>query len=217
MRTPTTFSMFRSAHSAALAWEILTASTPQTVTELAAKVGVDRTTASRACDELEADGLVSSTRLGRARLVRGRLDTSAARPLRELLEATMEVPAIISSAFADVRGVTELRVFGSWAARVSGIPGPPPHDIDLLVRVANAAPREIDAAVRTATQRLGTPVSPTLVDAHEPSEGGRALLRALSSKPSVRVVHAPQNALDGAPADLSGLDDFIARIPPPKD
>lgn len=217
MRTPTTFSMFRSAHSAALAWELLTATSPQTVTELAAKVGVDRTTASRACDELEADGLVSSTRLGRSRLVRGNPDAPAARPLTRLLESTMEVPAIISAAFSGVGGITELRIFGSWAARASGIPGPPPRDIDLLVRVANAAPREIDAAGRAATRHLGIRVSPTLVDAHEPSEGGRALLRALSSRPSVRVVHTPKEAPAGPPADLSSLDDFIARIPPQRD
>jgi hypothetical protein len=40
---------------------------------------------------------------------------------------------IIAEEFANIPGAERIIIFGSWAARYTGHPGPPPNDIDVLV------------------------------------------------------------------------------------
>ncbi|NHT16866.1 winged helix-turn-helix domain-containing protein [Cellulomonas sp. IC4_254] len=196
----------------ALAWEVLTADDPQSVAELASKTGANHATVSRTLDDLEADQLVTTVRQGRARLAVANNSSPAVPLVRDLIEMSMEPPAVLAHEFRAVGGIKELRIFGSWAARVSGVKGPAPRDIDLLVRTAGADPLQVAEAAKRATQRLGIEVHPTLIDAAAPSPGGQAFLSAISTKPSVRVRHTPLPAPSQSRPDFAAMDQFLESM-----
>src|SRR5487761_252928 len=56
------------------------------------------------------------------------------RPQRCMLRSSVLRPrVVIAEEFARIPGISRLLIFGSWAARHSGEPGPVPNDIDVLV------------------------------------------------------------------------------------
>ena len=57
------------------------------------------------------------------------------------------------AACAHLPGADQVLIFGSWAARCHQQPGPPPHDLDVLV---------VGEPARDAEQRLGLPVNPVI-------------------------------------------------------
>ncbi|CDO91641.1 hypothetical protein BN1232_06360 [Mycobacterium lentiflavum] len=66
---------------------------------------------------------------------------------------------IIADEFADLPGAEQVIIFGSWAARYAGQPGPPPDDIDVLV-IGDASRQQVFDAADRAERRLGRPVNP---------------------------------------------------------
>lgn len=60
-------------------------------------------------------------------------ESVAYEPLRELLLRTFGPLAVVSDAFADVDGVPDLFIFGSWAVRFHGEGGGEPRDVDVLI------------------------------------------------------------------------------------
>ena len=69
-------------------------------------------------------------------------------------------PLIVSEELATLPGVDQAFIFGSWAARYAGEPGPAPHDVDVLLVGAPNRDGAYDAADR-AQQRLGREVNVT--------------------------------------------------------
>jgi predicted nucleotidyltransferase len=84
----------------------------------------------------------------------GRTDT----PLTDLLAVTYGPLPVITELLAAVEGVDRAYIYGSWAARHQGEPGPVPEDVDVLV-VGTADRDALDEIARTAQQRLGRPVN----------------------------------------------------------
>jgi len=50
-----------------------------------------------------------------------------------MLAQTVGIPGRLGAALSGLAGMEEAFVFGSWAARYLGEPGPAPKDIDVLV------------------------------------------------------------------------------------
>lgn len=82
--------------------------------------------------------------------------------LRSILVQTVGVLGRLGAALAGVPGVLEVFVFGSWAARHSGEPGPAPRDIDVLV-VGDASLRSVRQACRPLEDELRVEVNPVVV------------------------------------------------------
>jgi DNA-binding transcriptional ArsR family regulator len=141
-----------------LAWVYLHPEEECSVTDLARRFGVSQSTVSREADRLTAAALIHETRRGNLRLLRANLEGPLARPLTELLMLTYGPAAVLGDVLAGVRGVDEAYVYGSWAARYAGEPGPPPRDVDVLV-VGDADEDDVFDAARVAEQRLGREVS----------------------------------------------------------
>lgn len=81
-----------------------------------------------------------------------RTDTPLARPLTELIAVSFGPLPLLTEALQQVAGVERAYIYGSWAARYSGEPGPPPADVDVLV-VGSSDPDELfDAAERAGRQ-----------------------------------------------------------------
>ncbi len=74
--------------------------------------------------KLSEGGLISTRKRGNLRLVRAVTDSPLSRPLTDLLAVTYG--PLLSDMLADVEGITEAYIYGSWAARYRGEPGPPP-------------------------------------------------------------------------------------------
>jgi DNA-binding transcriptional ArsR family regulator len=141
-----------------LAWIYLHPETAYSVTELANQFGVSQSTISREADQLARAGLVVEERRGNLRLLRADLGHLLARPLTELLTLTYGPVAVLADLLSRVEGVGEAYIFGSWAARYAGEPGPAPHDVDVLV-VGNADDDDLADAARAAERRLGREIN----------------------------------------------------------
>lgn len=118
---------------------------------------------------LDQAGLLATRMLGRARLVR-----AGSSPLVDALAEVMlrafgpvQVVAEEFSAAADELGnaMSNVVLFGSWAARYEGVAGAEPADVDVLIVVTDAGLDRgpLYAAADRSAQRLGRSVNPTVV------------------------------------------------------
>lgn len=160
-------------------------------TELAHRVGAPLTSVIDEVRRLELVGILASRPVGRTRLIRAG-GSGLIGPLTELMVRSFGPVEVVGEEFAGLDGVVELLVFGSWAARYFGEPGPDPADIDVLVVVEDAGMDRgsIYAASDRSAQRLGRPVNPTAVSASRWAGRGHdedPFLDELVSRPIVPV------------------------------
>ena len=130
---------------------------------LAERAGVAQATASREVARLAEHGLVVTRAIGRNTMVTANWGLPWARDLRSILMQTVGVLGRLAGALADVHGIEEAFVFGSWAARYLGEPGPSPHDVDVLV-VGEASLRTVRRACAEVESELRIEVNPVVVD-----------------------------------------------------
>lgn len=157
------------------------------VGELAGRAGVAQATVSREVARLAEHGLVRTRTLGRNKLVRANWDLSWATDLRSILVQTVGVLGRLAGALSDVGGVDSAFVFGSWAARYRGEPGPPPRDIDVLV-VGSASLSSVRRACRPLEGELRLEINPVIVTVDEWSAPAPTpFLAQLRSQPIVEV------------------------------
>lgn len=128
------------------------------VTELARRAGVSVKAAAHEVARLVDAGLLADRRAGNLRLVRRGPETPVTRPLTDLLAVTYGAVPVLADALSDVPGVEAAYIYGSWAARYSGEPGPVPGDVDVLV-VGTADLDTLDEIAREAGRRLDREVS----------------------------------------------------------
>jgi DNA-binding transcriptional ArsR family regulator len=128
------------------------------LTELARACGVSVTTVLREVERLTDGGIVEDRRVGRNRLVKARTDTPLYRPLTDLIAVTFGPMPLLAEALSKLAGVSAAYIYGSWAARYGGEPGPPPGDVDVLVVGSPDADELFDLAERVS-QRLGREVN----------------------------------------------------------
>jgi DNA-binding Lrp family transcriptional regulator len=133
------------------------------IVELARRAGVAKATASREVARLAEHGLVVTHSLGRNTLVTANWDLPWANELRSILVQTVGVLGQLGHALGNVDGVEEAYIFGSWAARYTGEPGPPPRDIDVVV-IGDAALRNVRRACRSVEEDLRVEVNPVVID-----------------------------------------------------
>ena len=141
-----------------LAWLYLHPDDACSVTDLAKRFKTSQSTVSREADRLAATGLIREVRRGNLRLLQANPDSPLAGPLTELLALTYGPAAILADLLVSVDGIDEAYIYGSWAARYAGEPGPVPRDVDVLV-VGDADEDDIFGAARLAEQQLGREVN----------------------------------------------------------
>jgi hypothetical protein len=141
-----------------LAWLFLYPEDEFSTTDLANRFRVSPATASREADRLVEGNLIGERRTGNLRLLRARTDTIVARPLTDLLAVTYGPSAVLSAILSRIPGIAEAHIYGSWAARYRGQPGPLPRDVDVLV-VGDADDDDLYDAARNAERRLGREVN----------------------------------------------------------
>jgi predicted nucleotidyltransferase len=158
-----------------------------TISELAAKLAIPLTTAQAEVARLAAGGVLSTRKLGKARLVRVNTASPSVAPLTQLTLVTFGPQTVIAEEFADL-GAERVLVFGSWAARYHGEEGPFPADIDVLVVGDGLTRAAVYAAAERSEKRLGMPVNSIMRPAASWAEpAGDALLSEIQSRPFVDV------------------------------
>ncbi|SEF27070.1 MarR family protein [Amycolatopsis pretoriensis] len=128
------------------------------ITELAEACGVTPTAVLREVERLVGGGILADRRVGRSRLVKARTDTPLYRPLSDVIAVTFGPMSLLAEALSGLAGITEAYIYGSWAARYSGEPGPPPGDVDVLV-VGAPDPDELFDLAESVSRRLGREVN----------------------------------------------------------
>lgn len=135
------------------------------VTELAESTGIAYASVHREVERAEAVGVLTSRRVGRARLVRANTASPYYEGLADVLTKAFGVPHLLAAALDGIDGIERALVYGSWAARYRGEQGKRPvGDIDVLV----LGEPDRDAVYQAASEveaRLGRPVQVTIRDA----------------------------------------------------
>ncbi len=127
------------------------------LTEAAGLIGVSVKTVHAEASRLVAAGFIADSRRGNVRLLRAMTGTPVSLPLTDLLAVTYGPLPVLTDLLAAQAGVCAAFIYGSWAARYSGEPGPVPGDVDVLV-VGTADRDDLDDVARAAQERLGRPV-----------------------------------------------------------
>ena len=191
---PALMPIFRSRHQAELLTLLLLhPDQDYSVTEIAQRINVPLTTLHREIDRLEAAGLIQSRAVGRSRLLRANTTSRVVPALTDLLLATFGPAPIVAEEFAGLRAI-KIALFGSWAARYRGEPGPAPNDVDVLL-IGEIDREDAYEAARRAEHRLGFPVNPNLLTASRWDSGDDPLTRTIKSSALVEVL---PTALDPA-------------------
>jgi AraC-like DNA-binding protein len=183
---PALMPIFRSQHQAALlAWLLLHPEQEYTLTELAKKLGVPLTTLQREAQRLVSAGILQDRTIGRARLLRANLSNRAVVPLTQLLEVTFGPETVIGEEFR-LDDAEQVLIYGSWADRYHGTPGPPPNDVDVLV-VGSLDRADVYDAADRAQLRLGMQVNPVIRTAEQWATDADSLVLQIKASPTVDV------------------------------
>lgn len=157
-----------------------------TLDELADRLGAPYQTVTGEVRRLEQAGLVTTTSVGRSKLIAANTASPYAGPLTELMTMAFGPPLVVGEEFAPVLGIEALYLYGSWAARHAGTPGAAPADVDILV-IGHVDRDEIYDAARRAERRLSREVNTTIRTAEAWERADDAFSTTLKNSPLVPV------------------------------
>jgi hypothetical protein len=162
-----------------------------TVSELAAATGAALTTIQSEIARLELGDLLTSRKVGRTRLVRANTRNPIIAPLTQVVLLSFGPKIVIAREFASLKA-EHIIIFGSWAARISGVAGKTPGDIDVLIVSDSVKRAEAYEAAERAQERLGQPVNPVIRSTTAwQSPSSDPLLDELLRRPYIEVRDIP--------------------------
>jgi DNA-binding Lrp family transcriptional regulator len=203
---PALLPIFRSQLQAdILAALLLNPEREYSLTDLAHRFGAPLSTVHGEVKRLTEAGLLRRRNVGRSAMVQANSGNRLVEPLAELLLLSWGPLQVVADEFSELDGTERVLIFGSWAARYLQRPGPPPHDIDVLVIGGPKREAVYDAADR-AEQRLGTPVNPVVRTPDAWRDAVDPLVQQIQSGSSVAVL-VPNDATNGESSPIVGLDD----------
>lgn len=173
--------LYRSPEQERLLGELFVfADGPVSLSELAKRAGTSLGGAHKEVERLEAVGLVRSTTLGRNRLVEVDPASPVYSELRGLLLKTLGPGPLLRTALADVGGIEDAFIYGSWADPAEKSP----TDIDVLV-IGDPDVGEVYDVASAVEAEVGRPVNITVRSPTEWAEADGAFERAVKSGPRI--------------------------------
>ena len=135
MRTepPLLAPIFRSDGQARLLSVLLLGDGELSITDVATRAQLAYPTAHREVARLVDAGILVERQVGRTRLVAANADSDLVPPLRQILQVVTGPVALLSRELAGIEGIDSAFIYGSFAARLRGVDGPAPNDIDVMV------------------------------------------------------------------------------------
>ena len=159
MRVPPLLPLLRSQTQGRLLAQLyLHPESEYSLTDLSRALKVSVKTVHHEANRLTEAGFIAERRVGNVRMLRADTAHRLAIPLTTLLSAAYGPEPVLTELLSAVAGVDAAYIYGSWAARYEGLPGPVPADVDVLV-VGDAGRDVLDAAAEEARARLGADVS----------------------------------------------------------
>lgn len=184
MKVPSRLPIFRSPEQERLLAELFVFATePISLSELTSRAGTSLGGAHKEVERLEASGLVTSRTVGRNRLIAANETSPVYLELRGLLLKTVGPEPLLRSALADIEGIHEAFIFGSWADPTQRSPA----DIDVLV-IGEPDVGEVYDAVSAVETELGRPVNVNVRSPAEWDKADGAFERAVKSGPRVELI-----------------------------
>jgi hypothetical protein len=167
-----------------------------TVDELARRTGQPYQTVGSEVRRLQDADLVVARSVGRTKLVRANEDSPYFRPLAQLAVMSFGPPLVVGEEFGSLEGVSQIIIYGSWAARYAGESGPAPRDVDVLLVGTPDRDAAYEAA-RRAEERLGREVNVTIRGVQDWQSASDGFTRQLQSSPLLEIPQHGGRGLDG--------------------
>jgi DNA-binding Lrp family transcriptional regulator len=204
-KAPALLPIFRSRLQAdILAALLLNPERECSLTDLARRFGAPLSTVHDEVKRLTDAGLLRRRSVGRSAMVQANMSNRLVEPLAELLFLSWGPLQVVADEFSGVHAAERVLIFGSWAARYLQWPGPPPHDLDVLV-VGHPARGDVYDAADRAQQRLGMPINPVIRPSEVWQEAADPLVQQIRSGPLVDVL-TPDDS-DDQSAETTRRDD----------
>lgn len=175
--------------------EILALTLPEpdrdwSIDELTARTGQPYQTVATEVRRLQRAEILSAATVGRTKLLRANRESPYLRPLAQLATMAFGPPVVIAEEFEKIDGIDAIHIYGSWAARYEGEPGPSPGDIDVLVLGSPDRDDVFDAA-RRAERRLGREVNITQRTSRQWESATDGFAEQVRASPIVGVPYRP--------------------------
>lgn len=181
--------LFRSDGQARLLAELLLGEVELSVQELADRVGLAYPTVWKEVRRLVQAQILRERIVGRRKVFAANPESPLTQPVREILLVSAGPVPLLKQALEDVPGVDSAFVFGSFAARLQGMSGDAPNDIDVMV-VGEPDPLAVYAACREVGDQVHRAVNATILTVDE-WRGGSAFLAEVMSSPIVPLMGDP--------------------------
>ncbi|MHB1536007.1 MAG: MarR family transcriptional regulator [Acidimicrobiales bacterium] len=159
----------------------------QTIADLEDATGIPQQTVSREVNRLLNAGLLEGRRVGRLHFVKPNEASPYYPELAGLLLKALGPLAVLSERLQSVSGIKASYLFGSWARRYQGEPGPPPGDIDLVV-IGSPDVDEVYQVCSDAGKVVGQEVNPVILTPEEWQARRSGFVKEIRRGPLVPVV-----------------------------
>ncbi|NYI42597.1 MarR family transcriptional regulator [Demequina lutea] len=188
MRTtaPLLAPIFRSEGQARLLAALLLGGDELSISDAADRAHLAYPTAHREVARLLDAGILEERKVGRMRLLRANVNSPLTAPLRDILLVSTGPVVLLAEALVGIPGIEAAFLYGSFAARMRGIEGPAPHDVDLMV-LGSPDAAQVYAACARVEEMVHRPVNPTVMSGDE-FRGQSGFLSEVRSGPAIPVI-----------------------------
>lgn len=184
MKATTRLPIFRSPEQERLLGELFVfANGPISLSELAARAGTSLGGTHKEVERLESSGLIRSTTHGRNRLIEANPASPVYQELRGLLLKTLGPEPLLRSALADIDGIHDAFIYGSWADPAQKSPA----DIDVLV-IGHPDVGAVYDVASSVEATVGRPVNVTVRSPTEWADSDGAFEQAVKSGPRIDLL-----------------------------
>ncbi|MCL2787842.1 MAG: ArsR family transcriptional regulator [Micrococcales bacterium] len=156
------------------------------IPELVERTGKPQPTVAREVERLAQAGLLESELRSGRRMVWAATTSPIFHELKALLVKTIGPKAMIEAQLTGVPGIDHAAIYGSWAARFHGEPGPQPNDIDVLV-VGAPDVTQVRAAADRASRSVGRDVNVSVLDPKEWSKAKTGFISHVKNGPLIEL------------------------------
>ena len=156
------------------------------LTQLAHRAGLAYATAHREVNRLLDAGILTEYQVGRTRMIRANEASPLVAPLREILLISSGPLVLLADELSHIAGIQFAFLYGSFAARMRGVTGVAPNDIDVMVIGEPDVDAVYDAAARVE-EAVHRPVNPTVLTRPE-AERDSGFLEHVFANPTVPII-----------------------------
>lgn len=155
-----------------------------TIPDLVSRTGRPQPSVAREVERLIEAGLLESELRAGRRTVWAPTTSPIFAELHSLLSKTIGAKAIIEDELAGTPDVDRAVIYGSWAARFRGEPGPQPNDIDVLI-IGSPDVASVRSAADVATRKIGRDVNVSVLSPADWAAAKTGFIRRVKEGPLV--------------------------------